>query len=109
MNESLSNRLHRHWSNFTAKLAVFWHAVYETRKGYRLNPCDAGALTELKGLGQALAWLSVECPCCSGFRILAATVSGMVLPWFVTTAVIILWVVAAIWLTLYPRATDENI
>jgi hypothetical protein len=43
--------------------------LYETRKIYRANPCDAWAHSVLRPAGRALARLAGDCPCCAGARL----------------------------------------
>lgn len=54
--------------------------LYERYKAYRSNPCDVDAFAALKPFGRALARFSTYCPCCNGFRILAAAASGAAFP-----------------------------
>lgn len=82
------------------------HRLYEGRKLYVANPCDTDAHKVLKPLGRVLGWLGTSCPCCNGFRVLAAFAFGVVAPLFV------LWLVAAGFvLSLaaeYSRGSDES-
>ena len=47
----------------------------------RLNPCLNTREPWLAPVGNAVAKLSIECPCCSGFRIIAAFALGGLLGW----------------------------
>lgn len=44
---------------------------------YRLNPCDLARFPALARLGDLVAKLAVECPCCNGFRMIFALAIGL--------------------------------
>lgn len=46
---------------------------------YRLNPCDIARFRPLAPIGDLVAKLAVECPCCNGFRMIFALVLGVLL------------------------------
>lgn len=48
-----------------------------TQLKYLLNPCDVDRLPFLAPIGDAVAKLAVECPCCNGFRIIIALAIGI--------------------------------
>lgn len=50
--------------------------LYEKWKLYKANPCDYDAFCVLKPIGRVLARLTTRCPCCNGFRVLAAGLLG---------------------------------
>lgn len=43
----------------------------------RLNPCDIARFDCLAPLGDLAAKLVPDCPCCAGFRVIAAFVAGL--------------------------------
>jgi len=63
-----------------------WHYLYETKRGYRFNPCDVQAFAALQPLGRALASVAGRCPCCAGARLLAATTAAALAPGATLTA-----------------------
>lgn len=46
---------------------------------YRLNPCTISRFKVLEPIGDAVAKLAVECPCCNGFRMIGAAILGLVI------------------------------
>lgn len=46
---------------------------------HRLNPCDICRPQSIARLGDALAKLATDCPCCNGLRILGALAVGLAL------------------------------
>lgn len=56
--------------------SVEWAALQPLR--HQLNPCDIARKPWLAPLGDAVAHLAVECPCCNGIRILTALAVGIV-------------------------------
>lgn len=57
-----------------------WLWLYETAKLYKANPCDVGCFGWLAPLGWALSKMAVECPCCSGTRVIVLAVAVAVAP-----------------------------
>lgn len=80
--------------NATATRAqLLWDYLYETRRGYRANPCDVGAHAALHPVGRALSALGSLCACCSGARLLVVAIAAALapVPTFAVLAVIMLW------------------
>lgn len=46
---------------------------------HRINPCDICRHPALAPLGDAVAKLSTDCPCCNGWRILGAAFVSFVI------------------------------
>lgn len=49
---------------------------------HRLNPCDIARFPCLAPLGDAVARLIPDCPCCAGFRLIGAFILGTILGYF---------------------------
>jgi hypothetical protein len=47
---------------------------------HKVNPCDADAHPALRPFGRALTTFGSYCPCCSGFRVIAAVSLGAAFP-----------------------------
>lgn len=46
---------------------------------HQLNPCDIDRYAVLAPVGDLIAKLATECPCCNGLRILTALAIGFLL------------------------------
>lgn len=45
----------------------------------RLNPCTVARYDWLAPIGDTVAKLAVECPCCNGFRMIGVAIAGLVI------------------------------
>jgi hypothetical protein len=86
-----------------ARMLAWAAGVYEKLKLFKVNPCDFDAYAPLKPLGSALASLTVQCPCCTGARIVIAAVLAALWP-LLTLGALALWVMVAY----YSAASDES-
>jgi hypothetical protein len=77
--------------------------LYEDKKLYKANPCDAWATTVLRPFGRALARLAGDCSCCAGARLVTAAALAALFP----TATILVICAALVLMTAHEAYKGE--
>jgi hypothetical protein len=77
--------------------------LYEDKKLYKANPCDAWASPLLRPLGRAVARLASDCRCCSGARLVTAAALAALFP----TATILVICAALVLMTAHEAHKGE--
>ena len=70
----------------------WFKAMYETKKWYRFNPCDADGKPLLKLLAPGFEFLATKCQCCSGARVAAVALLAAFFPTFTIAAICLAFV-----------------